>query len=200
VTGLEASLAFSGVSFSCVFDAELVVGLIILARNPSSAGATFLLKLLLEGCFFTAGGGPIDDLPRAVIDGCLRTGASVFAAAVLLGDRDLVAAGWEGPAVWRTGAAGAELLLSLERDEVVGAVIDGGSFTGFVGDFGRGLTKPVELAVPVLVVCFFVAAADWCLCGLGTLADAVGMTVFVAVGLTASLEDVAAGLVVMGLT
>ena len=74
--------------FSRVFDAEDVVGLIILARNPSSAGAVGG-RLCLDDCPFTAaGGGPSDGLllPLFRVEG-LRFKVEV-AVLARLGDRD----------------------------------------------------------------------------------------------------------------
>jgi hypothetical protein len=61
---------FGGVAgaFSAVFDADEVVGLIIRARNPSSAGAVVCDKLCLDGCFFRSfGGGPREGLFAALL-------------------------------------------------------------------------------------------------------------------------------------
>lgn len=50
-------------TFSAVFEAEDVVGRIMRAKKPSSAGALGG-RLCLDGCFFSCeGGGPSEGLP-----------------------------------------------------------------------------------------------------------------------------------------
>lgn len=128
---------------SNVLDAEEVVGRIIRARNPSSAGALEGGKLCLDDCFFNVeGGGPREGLllcPR--VDG-LRVKVDVVVAR--LGERD---SGWEFPDARlrerRITGAGAAAEAVLEPEEAVCAVKEAGSFTGLVGDLGFGLTNPV---------------------------------------------------------
>ncbi|KFY21031.1 hypothetical protein V493_07585, partial [Pseudogymnoascus sp. VKM F-4281 (FW-2241)] len=87
VPGLSTptTFGFGGVAaLSCVFPADAVVGRIILAKNPSSAGADAFGKLCLDACFFSAadGGGPSDGLLLLLLllpVGAFReTGTSAF--------------------------------------------------------------------------------------------------------------------------
>ena len=75
-------------AFSAVFDADAVVGRIILARNESSGADTDVAMLGLEDCFFN-GGGPIDDLLLPVFKAEVLRARGGFEAVVLarLGDR-----------------------------------------------------------------------------------------------------------------
>ena len=71
-------------------DDDEVVGRIIRARNPSSAGALECGKLCLEEGRLLAGGGPSDGLllPFFKVEGFLTTVDDVVVAPVRLGERD----------------------------------------------------------------------------------------------------------------
>jgi hypothetical protein len=136
---------FGGVAgaFSAVLDAEEVVGRIMRARNPSSAGAVDD-NVVLDGCFFKLlGGGPSDGRLVALlrVDGFLV--GPVFEEVVArLGD--LVLPDWIFPdALLRDCLLGGGALAVFDPEEAVCAVRDAGSLTGFVGDFGLGLWNPV---------------------------------------------------------
>ncbi len=79
--------------FSAVFDADDVVGLIIRARKPSSAGCAFCGRFVLDGCFFSEfGGGPSDGLLLALlrVEGFLGS-PDLDVVVVRLGDRVVLA-------------------------------------------------------------------------------------------------------------
>lgn len=112
--------------------AELAVGLIILARNPSSAG--FVLVRLSgrrvedvdgndarEGCFLTCCAVGLERELRSLF---IVEGFRCREEPLVLCDRLLAAP----PSCFAA-------------EDAVGAVRCEGSRTGFVGDFGRGLTK-----------------------------------------------------------
>ncbi len=130
--------------FSAVFDADAVVGLIIRARKPSSAGGAFCGRFVLDGCFFKVfGGGPSDGLLLELlrVEGFLVS-PDLDVVVARLGDR--VAPAWTLPdALLRDCLLGGAAVAALDPDEAVCAVNDAGSLTGFVGDLGRGLWKPV---------------------------------------------------------
>ncbi len=48
----------------------------------------------------------------------------------------------------------------LETDDAVGAIREDGRFSGFVGDFGLGLTNPVSLAPALTGAGFFEAVEE----------------------------------------
>jgi len=93
VAGLFTDCAlFGGVKggFSAVFEAEEVVGRIILAKKPSSAGAVCCGRLCRDVCFFNAaGGGPSDGLldPGFKVDG-FRVRVDFAVVLARLGERD----------------------------------------------------------------------------------------------------------------
>ena len=95
VTGLFTDGALFGgvVTFSAVLEAEEVVGRIIRAKNPSSAGV-LCGRLCLEGCFFNCdGGGPSDGLLCVLfrVDGFrFKVDFGTVAVLARLGDRDSV--------------------------------------------------------------------------------------------------------------
>lgn len=155
VTGRRTDGArFGGVSgcFSRVFDADDVVGRIMRARNPSSAGVP-PGKLCLDDCFFRVeGGGPRDGLLLVllIIEGLRFNVEAVVVAR--LGDRAIALCACNEFACWTLPDARlSDCLLAdsgaapavLDPDEAVCAVKDAGSFTGLVGDLGFGLTNPV---------------------------------------------------------
>jgi hypothetical protein len=125
--------------FSVVFDADEVVGRIIRARKFSSAGADGLGRLCRDGCFFSV---EVEGLPSAgrslSILGGLWNSCFCDKLAWLRARETVLVAGVRD---WRVGTTA---VATFEREEAVGAVIDDGSFAGFVGDFGLGLWKPVD--------------------------------------------------------
>lgn len=117
------------------------------AKNPSSAGAPGLARLCLDGCLRKiAGGGPSEGLVTLAV---LRRASCLWAGAGRLDDRAawlfavVLTALLAAPIGRRTGCAAGGLEV-FESEADVGAVRELGSFAGRVGDFGFGLTKPVD--------------------------------------------------------
>lgn len=125
--------------------AQLAVGRIILARKLSLGGAVVVLeadsfgwwlfggglgpKVLLVLCWFGAGGG----IPRVLI----LSADKPAPAAALAPDVRL-------DAVPLRGSPDEDVKPCLAAEDAVCDTRCAGSFTGRVGDRGRGLTKPVE--------------------------------------------------------
>lgn len=157
MTGLFTDGALFGgvVAFSAVLDAEDVVGRIIRAKKPSSAGAV-CGRLCLDDCFFSCeGGGPRDGrlCDWLSVDGLRVRDFGAVAVLARLGDRDTGGCAcrefvaWEFPDARleeRLEAVGCgDAIAVLEPEEAVCAVKEAGSLIGLVGDRGLGLTKPV---------------------------------------------------------
>jgi len=113
------------VTLSCDLWAELVVGLIIRARKPSSAA-----PLTLDfGLSVTRGIGGLPKAGRSLfkVEAFRRSVAAFSGERVEVLPIDLRLVGADGAV--------------LEADAAVEAVSDTGNFTGRVGDLGFGLTK-----------------------------------------------------------
>jgi len=127
-------------AFSAVLDAEEVVGRIIRARKPSSAGAVFCDRFGLDGCFFKSfGGGPREGRCVALLRVAGFLAPLVLEVTVArLGERvdpDVIFP----DALLKDCLLGGGAFAVLDPEDAVCAVKEAGSLTGLVGDFGRGL-------------------------------------------------------------
>lgn len=155
VTGLltDCDLLGGVVGLSAVFDADDVVGRIIRARKPSSAGALDG-RLCREGCFFNVpGGGPREGLllPLLSVEGLRVNVDFVVVVLARLGERveawcawrELVDVMFPDARLRDCRGGGTAPVAVFEPDEAVCAVKEAGSLTGLVGDLGLGLWNPV---------------------------------------------------------
>ena len=116
-----------GSTFSCVFCAELCVGLIILSRKPPEGAAVLAVLVLGLGLGLSiglerAGSETLADLV-GLLSEAVRPFVAVFTLLCRLGDR----------------GADAPSPSCLAVDAAVGAVADTESLIGLLGDFGRVL-------------------------------------------------------------
>jgi len=134
-----------GGAFSFVLEDDDWVGRIIRARKPSSTCFSLWAEATLdEGCF---GGGPTVGRDPWIEEGCfliVRPPPGPFTLTLLAGRPEVV------PEL-RPPDRLPDAAAPFDTDDAVGAIRDDGKLTGFVGDFGFGLTNPDSDTLLVLI-------------------------------------------------